>query len=878
MVERDNENRRERDMILAPNEFAFISDETKGEVNVFVGPNKTSLAGTDRPVNFDTKTKRFVACDLQRATQVCYTAPEGWYVILKNVASGDKHPTGSGKLSTPELKVGKKVNISGPCSFALWPGQMAKVVQGHNLKSNEYLLVRVYDEEAAQANWNKAVIKAQDNVEVKLLEDSVEKLTTDAKKRQPSKAMLDIPSEKDLTMGKLFIIRGTDVSFYIPSTGLEVVPEHVNNEERFVREAVSLERLEYCLLLDQDGTKRYVHGPAVVFPRPTEKFVEAPIKSNPDKVKAKKFRAQELTPTSGIHVRVIADYAEEDGTLARKTGDELFITGKDQTIYYPREEHAIIKYGEQEIHYGIAIPNGESRYVLNRESGEISLVKGPQIFLPDPRSQVIVNRALPLDLCRLLYPNNQEALNINAQRLDIEDIDITGAGAGAYTNMGASYVNDSENYAAVAAAVTPDTSRRIMIKGASKALPGDAFDRKNKFTAPRTIVLNTKYDGAVATTIWTGFAMLLVRKNGERRVVQGPGTVMLEYDENPQVMTLSTGNPKTTDAVIQTVFLQTTANKVSDTVAVETKDFVKLNIKLSYRVSFEGDPMKWFNVDNYVKFLTDHMRSKVRNAVKKLGIEEFYGNSTDVIRDVVLGKSTETGKQKVSRPGTTFEENGMRIYDVEVLDTSMLNGDVEKMLIAAQRDTIQNTISLASERRRLDYIRETEELKRQTDAVKAETARAAIDIQIENAKRKLDLELAAIEANNKLASEKQTMEKLSAEARAAVGQIELNSKIAELEATIATEKKTQEIKLAELNANVQAVVDKAKAMSPGLIEALQAFGERAMVEKVAEAMAPMSIITGGKKSVFDALSDMLRGTSLAKQLESITDKGTTKIK
>jgi hypothetical protein len=46
-------------------------------------------------------------------------APEGWYIILKNAAEGEKHPAGSGKLTTPTLRIGKKVNISGPASFAL---------------------------------------------------------------------------------------------------------------------------------------------------------------------------------------------------------------------------------------------------------------------------------------------------------------------------------------------------------------------------------------------------------------------------------------------------------------------------------------------------------------------------------------------------------------------------------------------------------------------------------------------------------------------------------------------------------------------------------------------------------------------------------------
>ena len=39
--------------MLAPNEYAFVLDTTKGHVNCYVGPNKTSLAQTDQPVRFD---------------------------------------------------------------------------------------------------------------------------------------------------------------------------------------------------------------------------------------------------------------------------------------------------------------------------------------------------------------------------------------------------------------------------------------------------------------------------------------------------------------------------------------------------------------------------------------------------------------------------------------------------------------------------------------------------------------------------------------------------------------------------------------------------------------------------------------------------------
>ena len=60
-----SERSRERDLVLAPNEYAFISDQTKGNINVYVGPYKTSLANTDQPVYFDASSKRFIRCSLE---------------------------------------------------------------------------------------------------------------------------------------------------------------------------------------------------------------------------------------------------------------------------------------------------------------------------------------------------------------------------------------------------------------------------------------------------------------------------------------------------------------------------------------------------------------------------------------------------------------------------------------------------------------------------------------------------------------------------------------------------------------------------------------------------------------------------------------------
>ena len=279
MSERDRA--RERDLVLAPNEYAFIADETKGNINAYVGPYKSSLANTDQPVAFNATTKRFERCSLEVATMSFAVAPVGWYLMLKNPARDRNHPKTGAINNLAELEIGRKVNLPGPAAFALWPGQMVRVLQGHHLRSNQYLLVRVYDEEAAKANWKNAVIKPQTPGE---------------------DATTDIPDLPDLTMGKLLVIKGTDVSFYIPPTGIEVVPDQSGSGD-YVRNAVTLERLEYCILLDESGNKSYLQGPAVVFPRPTEVFVE--------RNAARKFRAIELSENSGIYLKVIAPYAED---------------------------------------------------------------------------------------------------------------------------------------------------------------------------------------------------------------------------------------------------------------------------------------------------------------------------------------------------------------------------------------------------------------------------------------------------------------------------------------------------------------------------------------------------------------------------------------
>jgi major vault protein len=794
---------RERDLVLAPNEYAFISDQTKGNINVYVGPYKTSLANTDKPVIFDEKTKRFLICNLETAIQTFTTAPEGWYIVLKNPPIDGKQPKVGTSNSLPELNIGRKVNIPGPISFALWPGQMAKVVKGHHLRSNQYLVVRIYDEEEAKNNWAKSVIKTKESADSELL------------KRQIN----------DLSIGKQLIIKGASVSFYIPPTGVEVVRSH---SEVYVREAITLERMEYCILLDENGNKRFVKGPDVVFPEPTEEFVE--------KKGQRKFKAIELNEISGLYIKVIAPY-QENG-VSYQEGQEIFITGKEQMIYYPRPEHAIIKYGDIDKIYAVAIPKGEGRYYLDRITGVISLKRGPCMFLPDPRKEVLVRRIIEPHKVMLWYPGNQEALAYNNMLLEMTR-------------------GKKQNFVEETSFQRQRPRKEVEEKSSPQytVVGDDAIERNTQFTPPRTLTIDSKYEGAVSISVWNGYAVQVVSKTGERKVLKGPTSYLLEYDEDLQVIELSTGVPKSDAKLIKTVYLRILNNKVLDILTVESSDFCQLNILLSYRLNFINDENLWFNVENYVKFLTEHLRSRIRNIAKKYRIIELFNNGTQIIRDHILGEPVE-GK----RPGLYFEENGMHIYDVEVLDIKILDKAIEKMLIEAQQDVMSQELALAKSKRHLDYTTEKESIDRAINELASITLQNKIQLQIEEAQKQMEFELAKIRAE--IEKQKQLyleeLEKQQLLDESLKREIERKKLAQELELLYQQEKNKLEIQMIE--AHIQEITEKAGAISPSLIAALQAFADKALAEKMAESMAPLAILGGN--SVVDALRKLLKGTKI----------------
>jgi major vault protein len=808
-------------LCLSQKEYAFLQDATKGTVAVCAGPYSFSLSGNDRPVIYDKTRDVFTYTDVQKAITQNAFVPEGHYLVLENPSVNDK-----GELKTPtpgsnsptQLQIGRKIVIPGPISLALWPGQYAQVITGHHLRSNQYLVVRVYNADEANKNATESL---------------------------KSKAA---GSDGKFTPGQLLVIKGTESSFFIPPTGFEVLQEN----DSYVREALTLERLEYCILLDEDGNKRFERGPQVVFPEATEHFVT---KDNDGGKSTRKLKAIELNDQMGVYVKVTADYTDEKGTK-HTAGEELFITGKEQRFYYPRAEHALIGYDDpksnfkRERYYGITIPTGEARYVLDKSEGKIKLVEGPQIFLPDPRNEVIVRRVLDDKTVNLWFPTSVDALTFNQSLRALNE------------DPSSNYL--AENTVIAAAADIGRSMNRGLTKSKSFSEPaaaagyeGDRLSRGTKFTPPPMITLGSKYDGVPAISVWTGYAVQVVDKSGNRRVEIGPTTILLAYDETLEMLELSTGKPKTTDTLHRDVYLRVDHNLVSDTVRVETDDLVNVDVKVSYRVNFLREHSdKWFSVENYVKYLCDHMRSLLKGSLKKHSVTAIMKDSATLIRDVVLGK-----KEGTEARHRFFAENGMDVYDVEVLSVKIADthSGIARLLDNATTSAVETAITLASDEQKL-----------------ANTRR----------KTEIDKEIAKLNTDVNVYKQELAMLTTEAEAKATMAEIEaeIAEAVARLDAQVAEQEQHNAVATAEFNrtkmlsdqeltleqARVALFEKKMAALAPNLIQAMQTLGDNETITRLTAAFAPLAIIE--QTSTSAVMERVFKGSVVEPILNNINNR------
>jgi major vault protein len=134
------------------------------------------------------------------------------------------------------------------------------------------------------------------------------------------------------------------------------------------------------------------------------------------------------------------------------------------------------------------------------------------------------------------------------------------------------------------------------------------------------------------------------------------------------------------------------------------------------------------------------------------------------------------------------------------------------------------------------------------------------DLEKEDVEKKLHLEVTKIEAESK------TKElKLETEKKEEILQTEINTIRLQKEKSISDQKwevesRELELRIKQLESEVKAMVQRAEAISPDLIAALQAFGDKQLLERMAESMAPLAILGG--ESVSDVFARLMKGTKL----------------
>lgn len=399
-------NASQRDLILAPNLFAWVLDRTTGQVNVFRGSHKEALSADHRLVVW--RSGQYVELaetdDPGIAIQPFIKANEGQYVVLHNPSKGTREMS-NGKNGSIPLETGKRVILRGPIEFALWPGQEAEVIDGHRLEEGQYLKIRVtgpIEEADAEALWKLVREEWREQAAGKQAEGETAGEKAAAKERFP--------------LGAEYVVRGSATNFFIPPTGITVVSTNEDDEHDcgeayscFTRNGVRLAADEYVTLVNRSGRLSYVYGPTTVIPCIDQEF-----RHNPQ-TRTFNFKAVAIDENSGVLLRtlsemtvaearqrvpgvqILIDDAQDDAKLP--PGTQL-VVWKENRLVFPADGVEIIRRFEAE-----HILAGTARYVKNLLTGKTRVIKGEKLYLADPRVEVLVERCLSQEQVALWFPH-----------------------------------------------------------------------------------------------------------------------------------------------------------------------------------------------------------------------------------------------------------------------------------------------------------------------------------------------------------------------------------------------------------------------------------------------------------------------------------------
>ena len=928
--------RTSRKIPVTERQFLWVQDDDKGEVTLHVGPTMVSPTAADRVVVDDGEGG--FREDLSGRPQQMVELSDSQYAVLFNpLVESDGGPNGkfrAGRNESRPLRNGTRAMIPGPCSFYLRPSQRVDVRDAHELASNQYLVVKVYGEVDTTAPYFQVTARSA----------TITRATAESPIAPGSTSPDGEAGDVVLKRGQLIVIRGLDTQFFIPPTGVDIVPdtsvdesgatlnalaaqrllgalpapepaapmgaasgaarseaadddeagalaeeteapargprrgvsvidqsartrqrvpspapaqqyvaapppaapaapvlppaqtlselgslasvrralEREARQARLVRQAVVLGEKEYCVIVDADGKREIKVGPARVFPGPYDVFM---VEGSRNRV----YDAYELLPQRALWLRVIAPITRADlaGRLPRGfaldepqyyPGDELLLTGVS-TFFVPFNEIEVLAPQTGEAVVGndhrnvfieaIGIDQKSGIYVRDLATGEVRLVRGKQSYLVDPRKEVQITRTVPAVDWNLWIAGNEP----------------------------------------------------------------------HKRTGQN---LTTPW--ALSITVPHNMAALATSADGQR-VILGPCVTLLGYEETLTSVLLSTGAPKSDQDPLCTTFLRVGGNRITDVITVETLDFVAISVRVSLSVTFVPEQRdRWFNHENYIQVLVDHLRSIVRSRCRTLSLSALWPQIPAVVRDTILGERAAGG-----RPGRPFPENGMIVTEVEVLAADIKDPQIGQLMARVQVEFVTLQIgdrqaqeTLASARLRAEVERQRQELLEQAAHREASLRELARRLAHESAMAQMKneetiagdrqalvdgREAAVLAARLARESEEKQAERAHllelAQVRAAV-------KRAVDGADVETQQKLSALEVLVIQAQSAATVAERQAVQAGLVEALTALGDKALLGEVAHNMNLVSLFKG--KDVGTILAEVLGGTPAMPAVQALRAK------
>ena len=208
----------------------------------------------------------------------------------------------------------------------------------------------------------------------------------------------------------------------------------------------------------------------------------------------------------------------------------------------------------------------------------------------------------------------------------------------------------------------------------------------------------------------------------------------------------------------------------------------------------------------------------------------------------------------------------MLLYDVEVLGVTLGDDQIAAQLTEAQHSVVHQTLQLSAEQRKRDLTMQTETIKRELNELQSQTQLLALETEIEQVKKRLQVSLEKQASEAKLSEGRTALSIQEEEAQLKLHELKLTQQSLEGKQAIEMYEREMRLRLEEFKAEVDGMVARADAISPDLIAALQSFSDRAMVERVSESMSPLAILGGS--SVADVLHQLLRGTPLDRVLHA----------